>query len=669
MGRAGHLHLGRGAFLAAGLALACAAAAEPSPLRFGRAWSSHMVVQRGEPVPFAGFGETGRTVRVAFGGTFETVAVGADGAWRVQFPAVGAPGGPYEVVASDGAAEVRLTDVLVGDVWFCTGQSNAWWPLARSGNPERELAAADCPDIRLLDVPLLGSEAEVDEPPYVRGWTRLTPQTARDFSALACHFARAVRERLGDVPIGLVGAAWPGPPIRHFLPSGQRDPQALARSRDALRAAADGFARADAAIAEAHALFGDAARLKALATASEAEDGEPVSLPAAGGLEHTVLKDFAGIAAFSREVEVPGAWTGRDLALDLGQSALPCVIFFNGARVGASKAWDAPVPGETGARPWRFRVPAAAVKAGSNAVTAVVGCRDRLTWWGAFSGTLTLAPADAPQAAFSLAGAGWRCRRSLAVPKPPRTYGGSWGACIRPFFRLPVKGVLFYQGEADAQARRDCAAYLADLSRLISLLRAGWGRPDLPFYGVQLANHEPHRADETWSEIREAQRLASVQIPGVGFACSIDIGSRRDIHPPDKREQGRRLARQALAKTYGCRDVVADGPQAVRVEAEGRTAIVAFAPPPARPSQPGGALPGFEAQDASGAWHAAEAAFADGGRVRVTAPFAISGVRSLWRNFPEPGAAIFGATGLPAGPFRVEGLGRDEDLKKGCTGK
>ena len=619
-------------------------------LRFNRAWSSHMVVQRGEPIPFAGFGKPGRAVRVTFNGRTETAVADTNGAWRVVFPAIATAGGSLEAVAEDGASRARIDDVTLGDVWLCTGQSNAWWPLGRSGNPEREVASADDAGIRLLDVPTLGAELEVGEVPYARGWSRCTPRTARDFSALAYHFARTLRARLGDVPIGLVGSAWPGPPISHFLPP--RDGQNtnyLAKSRAALYAAAADFKKADELLGQAYDLFNDNDRLAALAKDyATAESAEVVSLPAKGGLEHTVLKKYRGIAAFTRKVQVPSAWFNRDLTLDLGGSSLPGVVFFDGTFIGAVKNWESPIPGEVGMLPWKFTIPAALVKAQDHSLTVFVGCRDELSWWGAFSGQMPLSLKDAPKESLSLAGEGWSCRRVIDIPDKCRTFGGSWGARIAPFFQMPVKGVLFYQGEADAQSKRDCAAYLKDQERLVACLRARWGKADLPFYCVQLANHDA-KSDQTWGEIREAQRLAAEKIPHFGTACSIDIGHRRDIHPPNKREQGRRLALQALAKTYGCADVVADGPQFRRLVAADGAADVVF-------SQPlvlkGSAVTGFEVLDAAGAWRPPATAEVEGNRVRLTAPGGIRGVRYLWQNYPEPPAALFGPTGLPAVPFR-----------------
>lgn len=632
--------------LGAALGMVCGASGE---LRFNRMYASHMVLQRGEPIRFSGFADAGRTVTITFRGETRQTAVGRTGTWDVAFPAQAA-GGPHEVTVTDGACVRTLRDVMVGDVWFCTGQSNMFWPLCQSGEPERELAAADQPNIRLLDVALTGALEELEEVPYVRGWSRCTPETARDFSACAYHFARTVRERLGDVPIGLIGAGWGGPPIAHFLPP-SRPPRAdrARTSREALAEAVRGFAEADRLRAWCRALFGDEARLRAWVAASPTGAVERVSLPSAKGLEHTTLRDFAGIALFRRTVAVPDAWAGRDLVLDLGGTTLPSVAFFNGVCVGRVKAWDAPIPGSCRCAANRLVVRAADVRRGTNAVAVFLGCNDRLSWWSGLYGKLSLAPDGSPEAGVSLAGDAWTCEK-VAVPKPGPTHGGSWCARIHPFFKMPVKGVLFYQGESDS--RRPAADYLADQKRFIGLLREGWGRPDLPFYFMQLANHARKRNGENgFCEVREAQRLTAEEVSHTGMACSIDIGDDRDIHPKNKREQGRRLALQALRKTYGCQDVVADGPRFSELVRAGRTATVVYRPSPARLVVRGGVLTGFEARAKDGEW-APVAAEARDGRVTLTAPFEIADVRYLWQNYPVPAAALFDDTGLPAVPFR-----------------
>lgn len=626
------------------------ALSEVDGLRFNHLYSSHMVLQRGEPIRLAGFAPAGRRVSVTFKDVTKETTADQANAWAVTFPAEQA-GGPYAFVAKDGVSAVTLDDVMVGDVWFCTGQSNMWWPMCRSGEAEKEIAAANHPNIRLLDVALTGAAEEVGEPPYVRGWSRCTPETVRNFSACGYHFARTVREKLGDVAIGLVGAGWGGPPISHFLPCAKPSGAYAELAREALAASAEGFADEDRLRALCRDFLGSDARLAAYANGpTEPGASVKVTLPCKRGLEHTVLKNFSGVALFRRTVEVPDAWIGQDLVVELGSTTLPSAVLVNGVCVGRTKDWDAPVPGDVGSVPNRCVVKATDVRKGANEICAFLGCNERLSWWSGFYGELKLMPKDRPEVSVSLAGDTWTCEKAITVPETGRTYGGSWCARIHPFFQLPVKGVLFYQGEADS--KRPAADYLKDQKLLISLLRQGWQKPTLPYYCMQLANHARKRNGENgFCEIREAQRLTAEEVPFTGTACSIDVGEDLNIHPLNKREQGRRLALQALKKTYGCADVVADGPSFLKLERTGKTATVVYKPSSAKLVLKGEKLTGFEACAKDGAWQAVEAELA-GDRVKLTAPFEIAHVRYLWQNFPEPGAVLFDDTGLPAVPFR-----------------
>lgn len=629
--------------------------ASAGEFRFNAMYSSHMVLQRGEPIRIAGFAEPGRTVAVSFRQSKARAMTDADGRWRVTLKACPA-GGPFVLEATDGRQKLRLEDVMVGDVWYCTGQSNMWWPLAYAGDPEKEIAAADHPNIRLLDVATTGAEQDEDEPPHVRGWSRCTPVTARNFSACAYHFARTVRERLGDVPIGLIGAGWGGPPICHFLPPnrpGPADPAYLAKTREAMFAAAKGYAEQDRMLAECRAFFADESAMTA--RANERPDpsrGGEVELPSKKGLEHTIIDAFSGAVHFRRAFTLDAAWAARPAVLTLGQSSLPAVVFVNGRKVGTAKDWDAPVPGARGDVVWRFELAPGALSAGSNRVDVLVGCNDRTSWWGAFGNPLELTDRDEPARRIDLAGV-WNYDRFVNIPVEPPSYGGSWGARIHPFFQMPVKGVLFYQGEADGGQRRSCADYLADHKRLVTLLREGWGKPDLPYYCMQLANHDSKNNGEAgngFCAIREAQRLTAEELPACGTAVSIDIGKDLDSHPPNKREQGRRLALQALAKTYGCKDVVPEGPRFDKLVRTGGSTYVVFKPSPSPLVVRGGKLTGFEARAQGGAWTPVEAEVV-GDRVKLAAPFAIKDVRYLWQNCPIPEAVLFNAAGLPAGPF------------------
>lgn len=186
-----------------------AAVAEPETgtLHAASIFSDHMVLQRDMPIPMWGTAEPGAEITITLGEASETTTAGDDGRWRVEMPSLEA-GGPHEVTIRAGDDEVEFSDVLIGDVWVASGQSNMEWPVAASLNPEAEIAAADWPEIRIIDIPNRTAEDPANSFESA-GWTAVTPQTIGGFSAVAFFFARDLHKEL-NVPIGLIGCNWGG---------------------------------------------------------------------------------------------------------------------------------------------------------------------------------------------------------------------------------------------------------------------------------------------------------------------------------------------------------------------------------------------------------------------------------------------------------------------------
>ena len=175
--------------------------------------NSHMVLQREKPLPVWGWAEPGEEVTVTFGQSTVSGQADETGVWRVTLPAVEA-GGPFEMTIA-GTNTIKLTDILVGEVWVCSGQSNMQWNLARADNAAKEIAAANHPKIRLFNVPRVpaGSPAlDVNAE-----WTACRPETAAGFSAVGYFFGRELQKDL-DVPIGLIGTSWGGTKIEPWTP-------------------------------------------------------------------------------------------------------------------------------------------------------------------------------------------------------------------------------------------------------------------------------------------------------------------------------------------------------------------------------------------------------------------------------------------------------------------
>ncbi|MGI6496979.1 MAG: sialate O-acetylesterase [Kiritimatiellia bacterium] len=643
------LHIPRTVCLALLLAAACA---EGGSLRINRMFSSHAVLQRDDPIRFSGEAAPGARIRLIWNGAEVTSATADnDGSWRAALPAM-PPGGPHVLrIESDGESPVVLDDLMVGDVWFLTGQSNAWWPLRNAGDPEKEIAAATDGGIRFLDQGLCGCTVELDEPPFVMGWNRCSPATARDFPALGYHFARTLRETLGsNIVVGVVNAAWPGPPIAHFLPQ-QRNPGADARSLACL--ASNVAARAAAALVRERLLaLGDDDEALAALAATDPDPARGGVLDITTDYKRKELLDCSGLLRLRRTFTLPEELAEQALMLRLGPFQLPDRTYLNGVRVGGLRDFAAPVPGSQAnmVLPHDYAIPDGVARPGVNVLDVFLAAMEPVSWWCGPGRDAALVADGEPAMTLPIAGE-WQYERTIPIPTPPPTFGNAWGGMIHPFFRMGVKGVIFYQGESDRTRATD---YLASHMRLIELLREGWGKPDLPFYFVQLAMHAPGTDVATgdgFAQVREAQRR-TLALPHTGMAVTIDIGDERNIHPADKREAGRRLALQALVKTYGRTDLVADGPLPIRFDPTPDGATVIYDPATLPLVQRGdGPLPGFETASDDGVFQPAAASIRDG-VVRLTAPATpVRAVRYLYRNVPDPPAALYNAAGLPATPF------------------
>jgi len=206
---------------AAGVALLGLAGQASADVRLSSLFTDHMVMQRGRPVPVWGWADEGEKVTVEFRGV-KLSATTKDGKWMVKLPPQKAGGPETLKVAGHNRLEVR--DVLVGEVWFCSGQSNMEWPMTRSFQPDQDIANSANPNLRLYTVPKRKSASPAANVPSK--WVESGPETVKSFSAVAYYFGRDLQKALG-VPVGLIHTSWGGSPaeawIRHDLLSAKDD--------------------------------------------------------------------------------------------------------------------------------------------------------------------------------------------------------------------------------------------------------------------------------------------------------------------------------------------------------------------------------------------------------------------------------------------------------------
>ncbi|PTX98423.1 sialate O-acetylesterase [Opitutus sp. ER46] len=593
----------------------------------------HAVLPCERPLVLRGTAGPDATVTLTLAGQHASVVADRGGGWRAELSPV-PPGGPHELVVRSGEDEARRSGLLAGEVWLASGQSNMEWTLGMLGHPEAETDADD-PALRVFTVGRVPHDTPASE---VTGtWRPATREHRRDFSAVAYYFARRLRAATGR-PVGLIVAAYGGSEIAAWLPPTE--------SAGAL--AASGAAETTAVAFTPYAY--EARGAVASGWESPAlDDAAWPELPVPGywqdqGWCHN------GAVWYRRTVALPPAWQAQPLVLEIGACDDFDETYVNGVKVGGL---GSDIPNAYAARRV-YQVPASVT--GSGTVTIAIRVFDH---WGngGIVGGVTLRSGSADSVPLTLDGV-WRARveRALAWRAPARRLPASvlFHGMIHPLAGIPVRGVLWYQGESDV-AR--AAEYPARLEQLIATWRTLWRDPALPFGIVQLANYGPRRSQpgkSDWAELRDAQRQVVATVPRTGLVVALDVGEADNIHPVEKRPVAERLARWALATVYGRAEepVVSPAPMAQGLERS--IAWVRFsAVGTGLRTREGGAPQGFELAGADGVWHAAttELCAPDGVRVSSPAVAAPVSLRYAWQD--NPVATLENSAALPVGSFRL----------------
>lgn len=611
-----------------------------------RVFADGMVLQRDQPIVVWGRANAGARIEVALDGDRARATAGADGAWRVELPARAA-GGPFTMRIDDGAAPRELRDVLVGDVWLASGQSNMEWPIAQSADAEAEAARATDPLIRHFKVP----RSWAGEPQWQLAggeWVASSSEAAGDFSAVAHFFARELRGSTG-VPIGIVDSTWGGSRIEAWMDAASQglDPQQIAARAAALHAT-------DAAslveTRENLARFPDLPANDDGWQSPDLDDGAWATIAVPSNWEAAGWNGMDGVAWYRTTFTLGAEEVGGDALLGVGRIDDSDETWVNGVPVGSTHMQYN--------TPRRYAVPASALRIGVNHIAV------RVTDTGGGGGIH--GPADelfvqpngrAPRGLVD----GWRLRPArvtLALVDDKNQHPALlYNAMVHPLQPFAVRGVIWYQGESNANTIEDALDYRAQFPAMIAQWRAQWHAPALPFLWVQLASFGSgldRGAQSPWAVLRESQS-ATLSLPATAQVVAIDIGDVTDIHPRNKQDVGKRLALAARHVAYGVALVHA-GPVFAGAAFEDDTAAVAFDVEGGTLAVRGGgeAVQGFVVAGADRVFHAADATL-NGDRVTVRSPRVATpvAVRYAWNDNPAD-ANLVNDAGLPASPFRSD---------------
>ncbi len=650
--------------LSATLAAACvcvATAEAMASLKLPAIFSPGMVLQQNSVVPIWGWATPGERIeiRVSWSQTKSVGRTGDDGKWRIpiRVPAAVTVDGP-QVIFILGDTRQQISDVLIGEVWLCSGQSNMEMlvgdvpgMLGGVTDWQKEIESADLPDIRLFNVPNAVSALPLDD--CAGSWSRCSPETAKSFSATAYFFGREIHKRM-NVPVGLITADWGGTPIQAWTSlDGIRAQEHLSPWVEVL----DRMRNSPAALKRDH----DAA------VAAWRADLDARDRGVGGGWMKPVIDDSSWAT-----IDAPGAWRGElapfdgiiwtrraftasaDAAGKPGVVELGPIDDFDETWINGVKVGEHFEPGSHTVNR-SYEIPGGVIREGAN--TVAVRIMDIVADGGMCGSPdslrVRLGDGSPP---VSLAGQ-WRWSigaplSSLpARPRLPQPGPGVptmlYNGMIASVAGYGIRGVTWYQGESN---RAEAFAYRGMFRTMIEDWRQVWGRGAMPFYFVQIApfNYGNDRGET--AELREAQASA-LALPNTGMAVTMDIGDPADIHPRNKQEVGRRLALCALADTYK-QSVEFSGPVYKSMEVANGSVRLTFthALGLAPADEP---LTCFTIAGADRKFVPAEARI-DGESVivrsdAVPAPVA---VRFGWGAADQPN--LRNAAGLPAPPFRTD---------------
>jgi sialate O-acetylesterase len=533
-------------------------------------FGDHMVLQRDLDIPVWGNAPTRTAVIVEFNDMQVKTLADETGKWNVYLPKCNA-GGPYKLIVynpADPTHRIEFTDVLVGDVWLASGQSNMELQVQQANNAKIEISRADYPNIRFFNVPHRKSvKPETDIPGGI--WKLCDSANIKTASAVAYYFARKIHKDM-NVPVGIVQTTWGGTPVEAWT------------SRDMLLSSD---------ITKKTVLINDSVTPKEFVKDSldlirfwdivykpknkmdkiipnpSFDDSKWEELNMPRTIKHWRIPFYEGIVWLRKTVELPGEFAGKDLILSLGHPEMNYSLYFNGTEI-CRTVWNA--------NPTHvYTIPAKLLKKAKNIITV----RMSVLWGGGgFNPPAEEMYLTDGNGKIRIDGS-WKYKKDLepAIPKihnyqyyPSYMYN----AMLHPIIPYGLKGILWYQGEANDTLAYN---YRTLFPMMINDWRIRWKQAYLPFLYVQLPNYKKRQIEpmeSEWAELREAQGMA-LALPNTAMACTIDLGVADNIHPTNKQDVGNRLALLAEKDVYS-QTIVASGPFFAKYRIEGNSVILSF---------------------------------------------------------------------------------------------
>jgi len=524
-------------------------------VRLPKLVSDGMVLQRETPVKIWGWASAGEKVTLSFNNESFDAVTSVDGKWLITLPPRKA-GGPFELKIS-GVNQIILKNILFGDVWLCSGQSNMELPMRRVAVLYGDdIAASANPMIRQFLVPVRWNFIKPQQDIQGGKWEEANPQNVLSFSSVGYFFARNLFARY-KVPIGIILCAAGGSCAEGWISDASL--KAFPKQYSIAKQLSDTTFMRNLLYSE------QAAQRKwfnELGNKDLGRKNTPWSdqtIDDSSWTDYRLPSSFAeagldlknGVVWLRKEIDLPEGCSGKQALLELGRIVDSDSVFINGEFVG-NTTYQYP--------PRRYNVAPGILKKGKNNITIRVVCQ---SLGGGFIKDKPY-QLDVNGRIFDLKGA-WKYKIGAKCgPSPSTTYFpgmplGLFNAMLSPIVNYTLKGMVWYQGESNAERANE---YKTVLSALIGEWRNLWGQGNLPFLFVQLPDFmEPKKepSESDWAALRD-QQLKTLSVPNTAMAVTIGLGEWNDIHPLRKKEVGQRLALAAEKLAYGAKNVVASGP-------------------------------------------------------------------------------------------------------------
>lgn len=528
-------------------------------------FSDNMVLQRDQPIHIWGWANAGEKIEVEFKEQKVKVKASKEGTWEVYLKE-SVYGGPYSLTVKGDFNLTVYKNVLVGDVWMCSGQSNMEWMVKYSNDAQNEIADSNYPNIRLFTV---GRKINNQPQENVKGeWKVCSPASVGDFSAVGYFFGREISKNT-NIPIGLVSSSWGGtvaetwtsPEMMNTVPS--------------FKSKVDEISKMDLKIYEENNKIQRGKYERDLKNDKgffqkwyEKFPTETQKMKVPCSWHSTDLSNMDGIVWFRTEFELPPNIGSSEGTLSLVMIDDKDITWINGVEIGKTDGYN---------KDRIYKISEGVLKSGKNEL--VINVTDYARDGGIYGkeDNLYLVVGNVK---YSLSGIWDYCvsvdsREYNYNDFGPNSYPSLlYNGMIAPLIKYPIKGVIWYQGESNDY---DANLYRTLFPNLINDWRNKW-KSELPFYWVQLANFrasDRKPADSKWAAVREAQTMA-LKLPKTGQAVIIDIGEEKDIHPRNKQDVGKRLALHALKNEYGKSNIVNSSPIYKSIRKEGNKIIVTF---------------------------------------------------------------------------------------------